>query len=204
MTYLELALEALMTSFYFHFNNWGLVILFLALFVRTLLLPIQLFNFKQQRILGKIQPEMTSLTEKYKDNPIKLIQQMNELKKQQGVKTGLTFLSSIVQIPLFMTIYSVFSNFQILMSGSFAWLITLGSPDPLFILPALVAVTAYAQQKLGSMGADNLNPKIATVMKLMPALSFIFMVAMPSGLVFYYAISGVIQLGGEWMIRKLS
>lgn len=203
MSFISSALEALITHFYLVSNNWGWAILGLALAVRLLLFPIQVFNFKQQRLMAKIQPELDDAMAQHKEDPMKLYKEMGAIRKREGVKTGLTFLSSLVQLPLFMSIYKTFSGLQLLIGGSFAWLVTLGAPDPLFIFPLVVAVTAYFQQRLNPMVGVKSNPQMNLMMKLMPALSFAFMVMMPSGLVFYYAVSGALQLAGDVVLRKL-
>lgn len=202
MSFISMALEALVTHFYFYFNNWGWTILGLALLIRVLLFPIQVFNFKQQRLLAKIQPELDAVMEKHKEDPMTLYKEMGAIKKREGVKTGLTFLSSLIQLPLFMSIYKTFSGLQLLVGGSFAWLVTLGAPDPLFVFPVVVALTYYLQQKMAPVAGAQVNPQMTVVMKFMPVLSLAFMVAMPSGLVFYYAVSGVLQLVGDFGLRR--
>lgn len=202
MSFISAALEALLTHFYVYSNHWGWTILGLALVVRVLLFPIQIFNFKQQRLIAKIQPELDAAAERYKDDPMTLYKEMGAIRRREGVKTGLTFLSSLIQLPLFMSIYKTFSGLQLLVGGSFAWLVTLGAPDPLFIFPVLVALTYYLQQKVAPAAATKTNPQMVAMMKFMPVLSLVFMIAMPSGLVFYYAVSGVLQLVGDFALRR--
>jgi YidC/Oxa1 family membrane protein insertase len=202
MSFISSTLEVLISHFYIYFNHWGWTILALAITVRALLFPLQVFTFKQQRLLAKIQPELDDLSKQHKDDPMKLFKAMGDVKKREGVKTGLTFLSSLVQLPLFMSIYKSFSNFHALTAGSFAWLPTLGAPDPLFIFPVVMAVTSYFQQRMAPQSNAQANPQMTAVMKFMPLMSLAFMVMMPSGLVFYYAVSGVLQLGGEMVLRR--
>lgn len=204
MEYLTSLIATVIAHLHLFLNNWSIAILALALVIRVLLFPIQIFNFKQQRLLRKIQPQLDLLTEKYKDEPLVLMQKMSELKKQEGVKTGMSLLSSFVQMPLFISIYKVFSSLQALMGGSFAWISSLGAPDPLFIFPALVGLTTFLQQKMNPAAAPTGNPGISTMMKWMPAVSMVFMVGLPSGLVIYYAASGFLQLVGDFVLRKVA
>lgn len=202
MSFISLALEVLITQLYVYFNNWGWAILGLALVVRALLFPIQLFTFKQQRLMARIQPQLEGVMKQYKEDPIKLYREMGVIKKREGVKGGLIFLATLIQIPLFMSIYKTFSSLQFLMGGSFAWLVTLGTPDPLYIFPAVVALTSYLQQRVVPVTGAKGTPQMNLMMKFMPVLSLAFMIMMPSGLVLYYAVSGCLQLGGDLILRR--
>jgi YidC/Oxa1 family membrane protein insertase len=204
MSFLVSMVAAMISFFHLSFNSWGLAIFLLALAVRFSLFPIQFFNFKQQKLMTKIQPELDEITQEHKEEPMKLYTKMAEVRKREGIKTGWSFLTSIVQIPLFISIYRAFSSLQSLMGGSFYWITSLGAPDPFYIFPVLVAVTTYVQQKNSPVAKTAANPSLESVMKFMPALSFIFMIGMPSGLVFYYAMSGALQILGDYVIRRIA
>lgn len=204
MSYFTFAIEAVISYLHLSFQNWGWAILALALVIRVLLLPIQIFNFRQQKRLAKIQPELDQLSTLHKEDPMRLYKEMGEVKKRGGVRTGLTMISSFVQIPIFISVFKVFSSMQSLMSGSFAWVGSLASPDPLFIFPVLVAGTTYLQQKLNPGTQNAASAQMASVMKYMPLVSMAFMVTMPAGLVAYYAASGFIQLAGDFVIKRMS
>jgi YidC/Oxa1 family membrane protein insertase len=192
-------METLISFFQSSFQNWGLTILVSALLIRGLLFPLQIFNFKQQSRLKNIQPALDEASVRFKEDPLRLYKELSQIKKRAGVRTGVSLLAALIQMPIFISIYRAFSSMQILLGGSFAWLISLGAPDPFFILPAIVAVTSFFQQR--RMAAPSSGAGILPL-KFMPLLSFVFMVSLPSGLVGYYAVSGLLQLFGDFVLRS--
>ncbi len=95
--------------------------------------------------------------------------------------------------------YRALASTQALTVTGFAWIPKLGVHDPYFILPVAVAILAYFQQQRNLQKMDKVS---ASITKLVPAMSFCFMVGMPAGLGLYYATSGLIQLIGDASIDK--
>jgi len=197
-------IAVLIANLHLIFNNWGFAILALALIVRFLLFPFQIFSFKQNKLLKKIQPEIDRLNSLHKENPLHLYRELGNLKKKEGIKTGLTLLSSMVQLPVFISIYRTFSTLQSFAGQSFLWLTSLGGADPLFILPLLMMASNYVQQKLNSQNAATANPQMQILTKLMPVLSFVFMMWLPSGLVLYYVASSSLQILGDVILQRMT
>ena len=190
-------LEIIISTLYLNLDQWDFTIFVLALIIRVAFFPFQIFNFKQQELLEKIQPEIDNITAVLKHKPLELHTMISNLKRKHGIKSGWSMIFSLIQLPVFFSIFKVFSSMQLLLNGRLACVISLGSPDPLFILPALVAVIQFIQQKINTKAQPSF-------LKFMPLLSFLFMVAMPSGLVAYYLASGVLQLMGDIILRRFT
>ena len=195
MEFVTSSLQAALAALHLSFGSLGLAIAVFAMCLRAVLLPIQVFNFRQQRLIKKIEPELERFKAKYKDDPMRLFQESGALKKREGVKSGVMFFASLAQMPVFISTYRVFSTMPALSGGSLLWLTTLAAPDPYFIFPLVVALTSYLQ----------LAPSASAAwMKYLPLVSLVFMAAMPSGLVFYYAVSGVLQFTGDQILKRIS
>lgn len=203
MAFLTSAIADMVLCMHTFTGSWFFSVAVLSLIVKTVLFPIQVFNVRQQRLLRNIQPELHKLTTKYKTEPITLYREISLLKKQSGLKSGWSFLTSLLQLPMFFSIYRVFSVNPALLAGSFAWIQTFAAPDPLFILPLIVAAAAFIQQLLNQPVNASPSAEMSHLLKLMPVLSCFFMMSLPSGLVLYYAFSGVMNILSDTLIRRM-
>ncbi len=207
MDFFKLLLVEGLSYFHIVFGDWALAIIALAIGIRIALLPLQVFNHVQQKRLGKIQPEIDRLTSELKADPLRIYKEIQSLKNRNGVRTWMTLILSFAQIPIFLGMYQAISGARNLAGASFAWLPSLATPDAFFILPALVAVTTYLQLKHNavSTGRDHqsLHQSKEMMGKALPVINFVFMAAMPSSLVLYYAISGIFQLATDSVLKNV-
>lgn len=93
-----------------------------------------------------------------------------------------------------MGMYSAIQMSKNIHLAHFAWIINFAAPDHFFILLLLVAVALWFQTK---------NTPVATVRVsryLMPAISFIFMISLPSALVLYSRTGSLFQVLGQQVI----
>jgi YidC/Oxa1 family membrane protein insertase len=89
------------------------------------------------------------------------------------------------------------------LNNRFLWL-DLGHPDPFYILPIVVVLTTYWQQKLMTppstdSQAEAMNRQMALMMPLMFGY---FVMVSPSGLGLYWLISNVIGIGQYWLVGR--
>ena len=145
--------------------------------------------------MQKLQPELNKLKEKYKDDPSKMQAETMELFKRSGANPLGGCLPLLLQMPVFFAFYKVLSAAVELVGAPFAlWINDLSTKDPYFVLPVLLAIVMFAQQKLTpSQTADATQQK---VMMFMPLVFGFIMKDLPSGLVLYIFVStlfGIIQ-----------
>ncbi len=203
MDFFKLFLELCLSHFHLILNDWRLAIVALALCVRVILFPIQAFNFIQQRRMRGIQPEVDQLRTKYKQTPLLGLMEIQELKNKNGIKTWTMMMLSFVQIPIFLGMYQAISSARNLSNVSFVWISSLATPDALYILPLLVAIATYFQFKSNLPSTNEGKTQAELMTKILPIVNFIFMSAMPSALVLYYATSGIFQVASETALRKI-
>ena len=75
----------------------------------------------------------------------------------------------------------------------------LSSPDPLYILPILMAGTMFLQTHLNPKPADPVQAKMMTFMPLIFSVMFFFF---PSGLVLYWVVSNIFSIAQQWVITR--
>ena len=79
------------------------------------------------------------------------------------------------------------------------WIRDLSSPDPYFVLPVLMGVTMYVQQRLNPAPPDPLQAKI---MMALPFVFTVFFAFFPSGLVLYWLVNNLLSILQQWWITR--
>lgn len=184
----------LLTWFHSMTKNWGVAIILLTLFVRLLVMPLYVMSFRSMNKMKLIQPELTRLREKYKDDPTRMNQEVMTLMKSQKVNPLGGCLPMLLQFPVFIALYSVLGHSIELYQAPFVfWVQDLSLKDPFYVFPVLMGITMFLQQKLTP---TTLDPVQAKVFLVMPVIFSLFMLGLPSGLTLYIFVSalfGVIQ-----------
>ena len=210
MSALVLATQWLFTFFHSLLFDWGLSVIAIGIFVRLLTVPLQIMAFRQQRLLKLLKPQLDQIVLQYKSDPTAIFQKQRQLQKTNGVRLWTLPTVAVIQILIFTSIYRVVKGSGELMSASFLWLGSLGRPDAFYILPIVAAILVYLQMRLQMKNQPSLEPSSSkvtastTAMKLMPAVNFLFMLSLPSGLVLFYAVSNAVLLLTEIGTQKFS
>jgi YidC/Oxa1 family membrane protein insertase len=188
----------LLKSLFSILGNWGWAILILTVIVRLLVLPFNVYSFKSMKVMQKIQPEMNRIREKYKDataeNKLQMNQEIMGLMKTHKANPLGGCLPMLVQLPVFFALYQVLGQSIELYKAPFIfWIYDLSTKDPFFVLPVLMGITMFVQQKITP---STMDPQQAKIMMWMPVIFSFFMVSLPSGLTLYIFVStlfGIIQ-----------
>jgi YidC/Oxa1 family membrane protein insertase len=185
---------ALLHFFFGLVGNWGIAIILLTLVARTLVLPFNLYSYKSMKAMQAIQPKIQALRERYKDDQAKQQQQIMALMRENKVNPLGGCLPVLFQFPIFIALYQVLGNSIELYQAPFGlWIHDLSLKDPYYILPVLMGVTMFIQQKITP---NTMDPAQAKMMLMMPLIFTFFMISLPSGLTLYMwigAIFGVCQ-----------
>ena len=208
---LELGLATLLTNIAKVVGNYGIAIIILTILVRLILLPLTLKQEKSMKKMRDIQPELDKLKEKYKDKPQEFQKATAEIYKEHNVNPLAGCLPLLIQMPIFIALYYVFSGNSIPNEASFLW-INLKQPDKLFmfgtfainLLPILNTVVTFVQQKMisnASKGQET-NTTMQSMMYTMPVLMLVLFYNMPSGVTLYYLISGILSVAQQYFIMK--
>lgn len=183
-----------MKAFHSVVGNWGFAIILLTLLVRLCVLPFNIMSMRSMKAMQKVQPLIQTIREKYKDDPMRLNQEMMAVMKQNGANPMGGCLPMLLQIPIFFALYRVIgSSIELYNSPFIFWINDLSSHDKFYVLPVVSAIVMYLQQK---MTPSTMDPTQAKIMAFMPVVFSLFMLQLPSGLTLYMAVStlfGVIQ-----------
>lgn len=180
---------AVMKWFYGLVGNWGIAIVLLTLLVRALVLPFNLMSYRSMKGMQVIQPQLQSLREKYKDDPVALNREMMTVMKQNNANPLTGCLPMLLQIPVFFALYRVIgSSVELYQAPFYGWIQDLSLHDKFYVLPILMAVTFYIQQKITP---TTMDPAQARIMQFIPVVFCLFMLNLPAGLTLYMFVSAV-------------
>jgi YidC/Oxa1 family membrane protein insertase len=175
--------------------NYGIAIILLTVLVRLLFWPILQKSTEHMRRMQKVQPLMTAIREKHKEDPQKMNTAMMALYKEHKVNPMAGCLPMVIQIPVFFALFTVLRSAVELRFAPFLWVQDLSEPEglladvlpiPLNILPLLMTATTVLQQKMTPMGGDPAQRKM---MMMMPVVFLFMLYNMPSALVLYWTTS---------------
>jgi YidC/Oxa1 family membrane protein insertase len=185
-------------------GNWGWAIILFTLLVKLVLFPLSYKGMMSMQKLKDLAPKMKELKAKYKDDPAKLNAQMMEMYKKNGANPMGGCLPMLLQIPVFFALYRVLLNADELQGAMWipGWIDNLAGADPYYILPVLMGVTMWFQQKIPPNNfTDPLQEKIFQWFPVIMAGMFIIM-PFPSGLVLYWVVNNIFTIGQQYVINK--
>ncbi len=181
-------------------GNWGVAIILVTVIIKLLFYPLSAKSYKSMAKMRMLQPRMKKLQELYKGDRQKLGRKMMEMYKEEKVNPASGCLPILIQIPVFIALYWVLlESVQLRQAPFIFWIHDLASKDPYFILPILMGISMFVQQKISPSSAD---PTQAKIMMLMPVIFTVFFASFPSGLVLYWLTNNVISILQQWYITK--
>jgi YidC/Oxa1 family membrane protein insertase len=179
-------------------GNWGWAIVLLTIIIKALFYLPMAASYKSMAKMKQVTPKMTALREKYGDDKLKLNQAMMELYKTEKLNPLGGCLPIVITIPVFLALYWVLlASVEMRHAPWILWVNDLASPDHLYILPVILAVTMWAQFKLSPQPPDPTQARVMLVMQAVFAVMFLFF---PSGLVLYYIVNNVLSIAQQKFI----
>jgi YidC/Oxa1 family membrane protein insertase len=186
-----------------HVGNWGWAIILFTLLVKLILFPLSYKGMMSMQKLKDLAPKMKEIKEKYKGDPAKMNAQMMEMYKKNGANPMGGCLPMLLQIPVFFALYRVLLNADELQGAPWihGWIENLAIADPYYILPVLMGVSMWFQQKITPNNfTDPLQEKIFKWFPVLMAGMFIIM-PFPSGLVLYWVVNNIFTIGQQYVIN---
>ncbi len=185
-----------------YIGNWGWTIVFTTILIKLVLFPLSHKGMVSMNRLKELAPKVKALQEKYKGDKQKSSMHMMELYKKEGVNPMGGCLPVILQIPVFFAIYRVLLN-SIELKGApwMLWIDDLGVMDPYFILPILMGITMFVQQKITpNTMADPMQQKL---FQLLPVVFTIFFLWFPAGLTLYWFINNLFTIVQQYYVNTI-
>jgi YidC/Oxa1 family membrane protein insertase len=196
--------------------NYGIAIIILTVFIKIILWPLGSKSYKSMSEMKKLQPLMTELREKYKNNKQKMNQEIMGLYKTYKVNPLGGCLPMVVQIPIFFALYRMlYEAIELRHAPFFGWINDLAAPDRLFnfdfsipfmqppygipVLTIIMGGTMFLQQKMSPPMGD---PSQAKIMMFMPIIFTVIFINFSSGLVLYWLVNNILSISQQYYIQK--
>jgi len=181
--------------------NWGVSIILLTVLIKMAFYPLSAAGYKSMAKMRKLAPRLQSLKERYGDDRQKLHEGMMKIYQEEKINPMGGCLPILVQIPVFIALYWVLLGAVELRQAPFAlWIQDLSKPDPLYILPVIMAITSFIQVKLSPASPDPVQQKVMMAMPIIFSVMFLFF---PAGLVLYWLVNNVLSILQQWRINKV-
>jgi len=195
-------------------GNYGLVIIVFSILIRLLLWPLTVPQMRSSRKMQLLQPLVTELREKHKDDSQRQQMETMKLYREYGINPVGGCLPMLLQMPILYALWGTLSSSIDLRQAGFAlWIHDLSVPDYIIPLPfslplvgdklaglALVmGATLFIQQKM--MISD---PRQKAMIYFLPVLLTMTFNFLPSGLNLYYLSFNLVSIGQQLYYTKWS
>jgi YidC/Oxa1 family membrane protein insertase len=211
-------LVSLLNFFYGLIPNYGVAIILLTIVVRIILFPLTIKQTRSMMRMKDMQPEITLIREKFKNEPLKMNQAIMAFYKERGLNPftqGFGCLPMFLQMPIFIALYTTLRYAIELRSQPFIfWIHDLAGPEVMFnhylpfslplygnnvsLLNILMALSTYWQSK-----QTITDPKQKFMIYFMPGFMLLAMNTLPSGLLLYWTVSNFIGIGQNYLSKRL-
>jgi YidC/Oxa1 family membrane protein insertase len=190
-------------------GNFGAAILIVTLILKVTFFPLANKSYASTAKMKALQPQIQLIRESFADDKMKQQQATMDLYKKEKINPIAGCLPTLIQIPVFFSLYKVlFITIEMRHAPFFGWIKDLSAPDPtnLFNLfglipynplslpviggflvigawPLIMGFTQWMQMKLTPASPD---PTQAAIMNWMPIIFTFMLASFPAGLVIYW------------------
>ncbi|MCG2594622.1 membrane protein insertase YidC [Ramlibacter sp. XY19] len=199
LTILAKPLYWLLNQLHSFIGNWGWSIMALVLLIKIAFYWLQAKGYESMAKMKAVNPKVMAMRERYKDNPQQMQQEMMRIYKEEKVNPLGGCLPIFIQIPVFIALYWVLlSSIEMRNAPWIGWIHDLSTPDPYFILPAVMTLSSLLQTALNPVPPDPMQAKMMWIMPLAFSVMFFFF---PAGLVLYWITNNVLSIAQQWLIN---
>ncbi|WP_294428545.1 membrane protein insertase YidC [uncultured Treponema sp.] len=223
--WLEVVLKFLLETVNKVVHNWGVSIIIVTIILKMALFPITKKSLEGTQKMQKFQPKMQELQAKYKGDPQKLQVETAKMYKEIGYNPMSGCLPMIFQFVILFAMYNLFNNYFEFRGASFikGWIDDLSVGDhigktfetglpflgwnQIRILPVIYVISQLLFGKITGNGGTTSASQNAGQMKMlmygMPIMFFFMFYNAPAGLLLYWTVSNIFQLGQQIVINKM-
>lgn len=184
--------------------DYGWVLVIFGLTIRIVLWPLNQSAMRSSLRLQRIQPELTAVQEKYKNDQTKLQQEIMRVYQSHGMSPFSALsgcLPALIPMPVFFALFFVFQNTIEFRGVPFLWLPDISLRDPLYVLPIVTGASMFLLSWIGMRNMPK-NPQATMMLYLMPGMFTMFLLSTASGLSIYYLVQQIAAIPQQWLIAN--
>jgi YidC/Oxa1 family membrane protein insertase len=223
---LAFGIMAVMKWMYSFVHNYGVVIIILVFLMRLAMHPVTKKSQVSMSKMSKLTPKVEQIRKKYANNKTEMNRQVMALYKEQGASPVMGMLPIMVQMPVWISLWSAVNASIELRGAAFlpVWITDLSVPDALFrfsavtlpllgkldsfnLLPILMGMAFYLQQKLmphqqAASTSSQMAQQQKMMMIMMPLMFPLLLYKAPSGVNLYIMASTFAGVIEQYFVRK--
>ena len=200
LTVLSKPMFKLLSWFHGWVHNWGLAIILLTLMIKLIFFPLSAASYRSMAKMRVVAPKLKRLKEQYADDRERLHKASMELYKTEKINPLGGCLPMMIQIPVFISLYwAILASVELRNAPFYGWITDLSSPDPYYVLPAIMAASMLLQTRLNPPPPD---PMQARIMRTMPFIFGVVFFFFPTGLVLYSVVNNLLSILQQWYITR--
>ncbi len=191
---------------FFHMSgSWAIAIVLLTLLVKLAMLWPSLKAMKSAKAMQELKPKMDALKHKYPrdDQKNDLNMAMLQLQREHGVSPLGGCLPILLQMPIWVALYSMLGNAVELYRVRLWWIADMTASDPYFVLPLLTGVLMFLQTKQ-SAKTTPVDPQMKMVTTMMPIMFTVFSIFLPAGLTLYILTNTLLGMVQQEIINRVN
>ena len=182
------------------FGNWGFSIIMLTFVIKAIFFRLSATSYRSMANMRRVQPKLLAVRERHANDKQAQSKAMMELYQKEKINPLGGCLPILVQMPVFIALYwALMESVELRHAPFIGWITDLSVMDPYFVLPLIMGITMFLQQKMNPPPADPMQAKI---MQWMPVVFTLFFVFFPAGLVVYWVSNNILSISQQWYITR--
>ncbi|MDG1293090.1 MAG: membrane protein insertase YidC [Pseudomonadales bacterium] len=182
------------------FGNWGFSIIMLTFVIKAIFFRLSATSYRSMANMRRVQPKLLAVRERHANDKQAQSKAMMELYQKEKINPLGGCLPILVQMPVFIALYwALMESVELRHAPFIGWITDLSVMDPYFVLPLVMGITMFLQQKMNPPPADPMQAKI---MQWMPVVFTLFFVFFPAGLVVYWVSNNILSISQQWYITR--
>lgn len=208
-------------------RDLGVAVIALTLIIRLILHPLAIKGLRSQKKMAVLQPKMKEIQEKFKSDRQKQSMAMMELYKQEKISPLSGCLPLVLQLPIIIALYQVFSQgitAQFLSGNLYSFVPSPGEMNQMFLgifnlhnkgfvlaLALLAGAAQFWQAKMsGSLGnvspSGNKNDFAGLLQKqilyIFPIITVVFIYQLGGVIGIYWLFSTLFSVGEQYLVNR--
>ena len=222
----EAILQGIFSLVHFFYNlcgDWGLSIIIITIIFRLLVSPLMHKQAKSSYTMQKIQPQINAIQEKYKNDQVRLSQEMQKIYAEAHFNPLAGCVPMLIQMPIFIALFQVLRNIDQYIGGETSNICFYGivpdlikNPSQAFgegvvaFIPYVVLIIIFAgatffpmvQQQLKNK--DNPQAKQSLIIAAVMSVMMVFIAwTSPAGVLLFWGVSSLIGIGqNQWTMAR--
>jgi YidC/Oxa1 family membrane protein insertase len=183
--------------------KYGWAIVLITVILKLVFYPLTAASTRSMKRMSSLQPQMKAIQEKYKEDPTKMNQKLQEFMKEHRINPLGSCLPLLLTIPVFAGFWKMLYSAIELRGAEFLWACDLSAPDTLVVIPGLnIPINGFALIMIASMmwqshmtpPSPGVDPAQQKMMRYMPLAIVPFIYNQAAGLTLYWSVQNLLSI----------